>query len=42
MEAFVNDLDRHSRGAGIKISRGIRGVDTQKLAAFSAMIEVIE
>jgi len=42
MEAFVNDLDRHSRGAGIKISRGIRGVDTQKLAALSAMIEVIE
>ena len=41
METLLADLDRNAR-TGTALPRGIRGVDTTKLAAISAMIQVVE
>lgn len=41
METLLADLDRNAR-TGTALPRGIRGVDTTKLAAISAIIQVVE
>jgi hypothetical protein len=41
MNGLLGDIDRMTR-ADINVRGGIRGVDTQKLAALSAIIKVVE